>query len=75
MIDVFEKALARARDWPPEKQAEAAELLMALDELGMEPVELTEGELTAVDAALAEAERGDLADPAEVEALFARYRR
>lgn len=74
MIDLLEKALARAKDWSPARQAEAAELLMALDEVGSEPIELTDDELAAIDAALAQVDRGETADPAEVEALLARYR-
>lgn len=63
MIDVLERVVERVRAWPPERQAEAAELLIALDE-----------EVAAIDEAMAQVERGDTADPAEVEALFARYR-
>ncbi len=74
MIDLLEKALERARDWSPARQAEAAELLLALDELGQEPITLTDDELAAIDEALAQVDRGETADPAEVEAVFARFR-
>jgi len=74
MVDLLEKAMERVRSWSPARQVEVAELLMALDDLGLEPIELSDDELAAVDEALAQLERGETADSAEVEALFSRFR-
>lgn len=67
--------IERMKDWPEERQAEAAELLLALDELGPEPVDVDDATLAAIDDALAQVQRGELADTKEVEAMFARYRK
>lgn len=70
----MEKALAAVGRWPASEQDEAAELLLALDRLGA-TYEATADELAAVDEALAQAGRGELATDAEVEAAFRRFRR
>jgi hypothetical protein len=75
MADLIKKAMARVSNWPEQQQTEAAELLLALDELGPDPITLTGDELAAVDEALAETERGEFADPRDVEAVFARFRK
>lgn len=74
MTDLMEKALAAVGRWPASEQDEAAELLLALDRLGA-TYEATADELAAVDEALAQAGRGELATDAEVEAAFRRFRR
>lgn len=73
MTDLMERALERVRRWPPERQEEAAQLLMALDDLGAEPLDVDDETLAAIDEALAEKERGEFADPKEVAAFFARF--
>ena len=74
MTDLMEKALAAVSRWPAERQDEAAELLLVLDRLG-ETYVVTDDELAAIDEALAQAQRGEFATDAEVEAAFARFRR
>lgn len=71
MSDLMERALERVRQWPKARQEEAAQLLMALDELGQEPLDVDDETLAAIDAALAEP---GFADSAEVAAAFARFR-
>ena len=71
MSELMERALERVRQWPPERQEEAARLLMALDKLGADPVDVDAETLAAIDEALAEP---GYADPAEVRATFARLR-
>lgn len=75
MSDLMDKALDRVRKWPVERQNEAAELLLALDELGTEPIDVDADTLSAIDEGVADIARGKLADPAEVEAVFARFRK
>lgn len=75
MTDLMEKALATVRGWPAEQQDEAAEILLALGRLGTAPFRATEDELQAIDEAIAQLERGELATDAEVEAAFARFRK
>ena len=75
MTDLMQKALATVQSWPAEQQDEAAEILLALDRLGAGSYRASEAELHAVDDALAQAERGEYATEAEVEAAFACFRK
>ena len=75
MPKLMDKALERVRTWPDAREDEAAELLLALDELGTEPVSVSDEELAAIDEALAQAGRGEFADPKAVEAVFQRFRK
>ena len=74
MTDLMQQALERVRTWPADRQREAAELLLALDELGPDPIDVDAETLVALDEALAEGARGEVADPSEVKAFFARFR-
>ena len=74
MTDLMEKALATVRGWPAERQDEAAEILLALDRLGAGSYRASDADLRAVDEAMAQPQRGELATDAEVEAAFARLR-
>jgi hypothetical protein len=71
----MEKALATVRTWSVEQQNEAAEMLLALDRLGTGTFRASDDELRAIDEALGQVKRGDLASDAEVEAVFARFRK
>lgn len=74
-MDVLEKALDRVRLWPEARRIEAAELLLALDELGPDAVVVDDdATLAAIDEALSQLERGERADNSEIEAIVARYR-
>jgi hypothetical protein len=75
MTDLMERALAAIRTWPVERQDEAAAMLLALDRLGPEAYRASADELRAIDEALAQAERGELASEAQVEAAFVRFRK
>ena len=75
MTKLLEKALDAVRAWPADRQDEAAKLLLALDRLGPAPYQASPEELTAIDEALEQVERGERASPAEVEAAFARFRK
>ena len=74
MTDLMEKALAAIGRWPASRQDEAAEMLLALDRLGASYTASAD-ELAAIDEALAQAQRGEFATDAEVEAAFQRFRR
>jgi hypothetical protein len=73
MTDLMTKALAAVRNWSDERQQEAAEILLALDQLGAGAYRASDEELRAVDEALAQIEDGTYAE-AEVEATYARFR-
>jgi hypothetical protein len=75
MTDLMQKALAAVRNWPGERQDEAAALLLAMDRLGAETYRASPEELAAIDAGLAEAARGAFASEDEVEVAFARFRK
>ena len=75
MTELMDKAIAAVRRWPASRQDEAAELLLVLDQLGHGPYVAGEEELAAIDEALGQADRGEFATEAEVEAAFARFRR
>jgi hypothetical protein len=75
MTDLMEKALATVRNWPDEQQDEAAEILLALGQLGTGAYHASEDELRAVDQALAQIESGTYATEAEVKAAYSRFRK
>ena len=64
MTKLMEKALDAVRGWPEARQSEAAELLLALDQLGSEPYAASVDELAAIDEALAQVARGERATDA-----------
>ncbi len=66
--------LDRVRTWPLERQADAAVVLLQMEEQGLEPLELTAEEVADLKEALAEAEREGPVPDEEVKALFDRYR-
>ncbi|HEX8166708.1 MAG TPA: hypothetical protein VF601_13085 [Beijerinckiaceae bacterium] len=70
----IEQIFERVRTWPPERQEDAAQMLLRMEEQGIEPYKLDEDERREIEAALAEAERGEFANDEEVEAVFNRYR-
>jgi predicted transcriptional regulator len=70
----IDNMLQRVRTWPVERQKDAAAMLLMMEEQGVEPYELTEGEEAELKPALEEAERGEFATEEEVEAVFNRYR-
>jgi predicted transcriptional regulator len=71
----IEAVFDRVRTWPVERQEDAAEMLLMMEEQGVAPYELSEEERVEIEAALAEADRGEFATDEEVEAVFNRYRR
>jgi hypothetical protein len=73
MTKLLDKALERVRAWPKDRQDDAARLLLAMDRRDAEPYKLTPRERAEIDAALDEAERGELASDEDVAAVFQRF--
>lgn len=67
--------LARVETWPEAAQEEATASLRVLEEELRSPYQLTEADKAAIDRGLQAARDGELATDAEVEAVFAKYRR
>jgi hypothetical protein len=76
MADALERAVQRIRKLPAQRQAEAAEML---DEIASDHANgvyvLSADENRLIDEAIAELDRGQYATEAEVEAVFAKYRK
>jgi predicted transcriptional regulator len=64
----------RVRTWPIERQEDAAEMLLTLEQQGTDVYELSDDEIAEIELALEEAERGEFATDEEMKALFDRYR-
>jgi len=69
----FENAVQAAKDWSLDRQEAAAEVLEQMNRLAATPHTLTDEERADLEAALAEARRGEFASDAEVAAMFARH--
>ena len=74
MKDEIEDIFERVRSWPEEQQERAAALLLALEAQGPSVYVLSEEERADLEAALEEAERGEVAPEEDVRAVFGRYR-
>jgi predicted transcriptional regulator len=70
----IEAVFERVKTWAPERQEDAARILLRMEKIDAEDTELTEDDLEALAEAEAEADRGEFASQEEVEALFAKYR-
>ncbi len=71
----IDSVLERVRNWPPARQEDAVQLLLAMEAQGAEPYQLSDEESADIDAALEELARGEVASDQEVAAVFNRYRR
>ena len=72
--DQIKAIFERVRTWPLERQQDAAEMLLRMEEQGTEVYELSDEEEAEIKLALEEAERGEFATDEEMKALFDRYR-
>jgi hypothetical protein len=70
----IEAVLERVRTWPVERQADAARILLRMEEIDAEEADLSDEDMAALDEAEAEIERGEVASDEEVRALLERYR-
>ncbi len=71
----IDEILERVRTWPLERQEDAAQMLLMMEEQGTELCELSEEEIAEIKLAQEEADRGEFATDEEIKALFDRYRR
>lgn len=72
--DQVEAVLRRVESWPQSRREDAAQLLLALEAQGTERFILSSDERAALETALAEVNRGEVASEAEVAAVFARHK-
>lgn len=70
----IEAVLDRVRHWPPERQEDAARVLLAMEAEDAGPYRLSPEERVDLQAALDEVERGQFASDEEVAAVFSRFR-
>lgn len=70
MTELLEHAIERLRTLPPETQDDFARVLLRLAGEGEAPYRLTPEEEIDLEAAEEEAARGDLADEADLKAVF-----
>ena len=66
----IDAVLDRVRTWPPDRQQDAARVLLEMEAQGMEVYQLSEDELADVEEGLKEIERGEVASDEQVAALF-----
>ena len=71
--NTMDRALERVRHWSAERQQDAAELLLARDAMGDDPVEVDAETLAALDEACAQVARGDIVPAENVARFFARF--
>ena len=62
----------RVREWPEERQADAAKLLEAMEQAGRGPYVLSDAERAVVEAAIAEADRGEFVPDDAMQAFWRR---
>jgi predicted transcriptional regulator len=72
--DQIKEIFERVRTWPLDRQQDAAEMLLRMEQQGTGVYELSEEEEAEIKLALEEAERGEFATDEEMKALFDRYR-
>lgn len=75
MISTTKKLLERVESWPQEDQEELAEFMREIEARRTGSYHATPEELEAIDEALGQVARGEVASKEEVEAAFARFRR
>ncbi|HEY7385828.1 MAG TPA: hypothetical protein VH743_19385 [Beijerinckiaceae bacterium] len=72
--DQIDRILDRVRTWPVERQKDAAQLLLGLEQQNASSDGLDEADCADLQEALAEAEREEPVSEEEIQALFDRYR-
>jgi predicted transcriptional regulator len=63
----------RARTWPEERQAYAAEILMLLEAQSQNPTPVSDEEWDAIQEGSAQAERGEFVSDEDMAAFFKRH--
>jgi hypothetical protein len=75
MIPAAKKLLEQVESWPPEDQEELIEFACEIEARRTGAYHATPEELQAIDEALGQVARGQLASKEEIEAAFAAFRR
>ena len=75
MTPVMRQLLERVESWPQEDQEELAEYAREIEARRTGEYRATPEELEAIDEALGQVARGELASKEEIEAAFAKFRR
>ncbi len=75
MMQNLRNLLRRAENWPQAAQEELLRPGLEIEAVQGEVYSATADELSAIDEALEQMARGDLASDEEVEAAFAKFRR
>ncbi len=70
----IDAVLDRVKSWSPERQKDAALMLLAMEEQGAAVYKLSPEELADIEESLREADRGEFATDEEVAAIFNRAR-
>ena len=70
----IEAVLERVRTWPIDRQADAARILLRMEEIDAGGAGISDEDLAALAEAEAEADRGEFASAEEVESILAKYR-
>jgi hypothetical protein len=70
----LKKVLTRAETWSEQDQEELAQVALEIEARRHGVYHATPEELKAIDEALAEVARGEIASDEEVQAVFAKYR-
>ena len=71
----IDEVLERVRTWPPERQEDAIQMLLAMEAAGTEVYRLSDEERAEIEASMEEARRGEFATDEEVATVFDRFRR
>jgi hypothetical protein len=75
MMPASKKLLEQVESWPPEDQEELIEFAREIEARRTGVYHVTPEELQAIDEALGQVARGQLASKEEIEAAFAAFRR
>jgi predicted transcriptional regulator len=70
----IDSVLDRVRSWPPERQEDAVQMLLLMEEQGTGIYVLSDDERKEIELSMQEARRGEFATDEEVAAVFNRYR-
>ncbi len=73
MTKLLEKAIAKIRKLPPERQEDAAAILLAIVEQVESSLRLTPDQIEEVEASVREADAGRFVEQEEIERLFKKY--
>lgn len=75
MMQSTKDLLKRVEDWPEQDQQELAEVIRDIEARRTGAYHATSEELQAIDEALGQVARGEIASAEEIEAAFAKFRR